>query len=104
MDRIRTIYPRIIVLSSGAAVDEPCIRAGAPTATVNNTPEFMVPAGHFFATGDNRANSMNSRAARHGFVPVQNRVGRATEIFWSKGAGREELWVGTPRDSQLWSD
>lgn len=101
MDRIRTIYPRIIVLSSGAAVDEPCIRAGDPTAT--DTPEFMVPVGRFFAAGDNR-NSMDSRTAGHRFVPVQNRVGRATEIFWSKGAGREGLWVGTPRDSQLWSD
>ncbi|MEW6451767.1 MAG: signal peptidase I [Pseudomonadota bacterium] len=101
-DRVQFREGRAFI--NGAAVNEPYVRAGDPRAVVNNTPEFVVPAGHFFAAGDNRANSLDSRTAQHGFVPVQSLVGRATEIFWSKGAGREGLWVGTPRDSQFWSD
>ena len=51
-----------------------------------------MPAEHVFVAGDNRANSTDSRVTTHGFVPVGNIVGRASEIFWSNGAGREGIW------------
>jgi len=39
-----------------------------------------VPEGHFFALGDNSANSMDSRY--WGFIPYRNLVGRAFVIHW----------------------
>lgn len=50
----------------------------------DNTPVFVVPEGHFFAMGDNRDNSQDSRVMREvGFVPMQNLVGKAQFIFFS---------------------
>ena len=53
-------------------------------APLDNTPEFRVPAGHVFAMGDNRDNSLDSRAMNAvGFIPMENLVGRAEFIFLS---------------------
>jgi signal peptidase I len=52
---------------------------------LDDTPEFVVPPGHFFMMGDNRDNSEDSRApgAGVGMVPFENLVGRADLIFFS---------------------
>jgi signal peptidase I len=49
----------------------------------DNTPEFLVPEGHYFMMGDNRDNSEDSRYSRVGFIPFENLVGRAELIFFS---------------------
>ena len=50
----------------------------------DNTGEFVVPPGHFFAMGDNRDNSQDSRAVSSvGYVPMENLVGRAEFMFFS---------------------
>ncbi len=51
---------------------------------VDNTPEYTVPAHHYFMMGDNRDNSRDSRYMDEvGFVPEENLVGRAEVIFFS---------------------
>lgn len=54
----------------------------------NDTPDYVVPPGHFFAMGDNRDDSADSRFMGDepedlGFVPMENLVGRAQMIFFS---------------------
>jgi signal peptidase I len=93
-DRIRFQDGRAVV--NGVTAAEPFARLGPADAFLNTTAEVTVPADHFFAAGDNRANSSDSRVRQHGFVPMKNLIGRATEIFHSDDGAREGLWVGTP--------
>jgi len=62
------------------------------SAPLDNTPVFMVPPAHFFAMGDNRDNSLDSRVPNAvGFVPAENLVGRADFLFFSTD-GSAALW------------
>lgn len=49
---------------------------------LDNTREFQVPEDHYFMMGDNRDNSIDSRADV-GYVPAENLVGRAEFLFFS---------------------
>ncbi len=57
----------------------------------DNTKVFKVPEGHFFFMGDNRDNSLDSRADV-GFVPFENLIGRADMILFSSDGPIWELW------------
>jgi signal peptidase I len=52
--------------------------------------ELVVPEGSYFAMGDNRDNSLDSRY--WGFVPRENIIGKPLVIFWSYDAPTED-WV-----------
>lgn len=60
----------------------------------DNTRVFVVPAGHYFAMGDNRDNSADSRRSITegvGFVPAENLIGRAEILFFSTD-GSADWW------------
>lgn len=62
----------------------------------DNTPEFTVPEGHYFAMGDNRDQSLDSRVEQElGPVPAKNLIGPASFIFFStEGIGDKCVYTG----------
>ncbi|HEY0785149.1 MAG TPA: signal peptidase I [Acidobacteriaceae bacterium] len=50
--------------------------------------DLVVPEGKYFAMGDNRPNSLDSRF--WGFVPRENIIGRPLFVYWSFITGEEQ--------------
>ena len=65
----------------------------APMLQPGREGEWQVPAGQYFAMGDNRDNSEDSRY--WGFVPEQNLVGRAFVIWMNWDSGIDFKRLGT---------
>ncbi len=60
----------------------------------DNTPVYQIPAGYYFAIGDNRDNSADSRmsiARGVGLIPAENLIGRAEIISFSVN-GDARIW------------
>ncbi len=67
----------------------------SPNGGLDNTQVYTVPEGHYFAMGDNRDNSQDSRVLPAvGYIPAENLIGRAEFIFHSldNDAGIGEIW------------
>lgn len=64
----------------------------------DNMGPYTVPAGHYFALGDNRDNSLDSRWPKDvgmGFIPEENVIGRAEFIAWSLSGLADALQPAT---------
>ena len=57
---------------------------------LDNTPVYTVPEGHYFAMGDNRDHSSDSRVI--GFIPAKNLEGRAEFLFFSIEGSAWQIW------------
>lgn len=65
-------------------VEHRIIEVNGDQGRLDDTPVFTVPAGHYFAMGDNRDSSQDSRVlSQVGYIPKENLIGRADVIFWS---------------------
>ncbi|MCK5446474.1 MAG: signal peptidase I [Rhodospirillaceae bacterium] len=59
----------------------------------DNTDVYTVPANHFFAMGDNRDNSRDSRFLSDvGYIPFENLVGRAEMLVFSYQGSLLQFW------------
>ena len=80
-----------------------------PNGDLDNTSQFVVPAGHYFMMGDNRDNSSDSRdpSGGVGYVPFENLIGKAQIVFFSCNAHcvwyEPWTWPGGVRWSRLFS-
>jgi signal peptidase I len=74
--------------------EHPIIKVG-DNGPLDNTPVYDVPPGHYFAMGDNRDNSQDSRVlSAVGYVPAENLVGKAQFLFFSTDGWARwwEIW------------
>ena len=80
-------------LPSGVEYNTFDLQEGGET---DDTKVFTVPPEHYFAMGDNRDNSIDSRVMHGGvgFIPAENLVGRDEFLFFSTdySAALWELW------------
>ena len=87
--------------------------AVAPTYTYDVTPQWaatmpsyihngdlVVPPGHYFAMGDNRPISLDSRY--WGFVPRQNILGRPLFVYWSFKTSADQMYKTSAADRAAW--
>jgi signal peptidase I len=88
--RVLTVPRYRETLPNGVSYDTLDLNENSDT---DNTKVFTVPPGHFFAMGDNRDNSSDSRVATSGvgFIPAENLVGRVEFLFFSHD-GSAALW------------
>lgn len=82
IDNYRDNFPR----PPNIRLDEPALEM-LEKNVVNG--EVVVPEGRYFAMGDNRDHSLDSRF--WGFVPRQNIIGKPLVIYWSYEAPTEHL-------------
>jgi signal peptidase I len=110
-DRIRVVSKQLFL--NGHPVEEPYVYhkslyidayrdyfpsvtgAGLPDAALDMLDnhvvdgEVVVPRGYYFAMGDNRDNSLDSRY--WGFVPRGNIIGKPHIVYWSYDASTSDL-------------
>ncbi len=69
------------------------LESAGDMGSLDNTPEYTVPEGHYFGMGDNRDNSQDSRVMYSvGFIPRKNLIGRAEFMFFSVDGTVWEFW------------
>ena len=68
------------------------LNADSNRGGMDNTGDYVVPAGHYFFMGDNRDNSGDSRSFKVGFVPFEDLIGRAEIVFLSSNGNPLAFW------------
>lgn len=80
--RQQTVRRYVETLPTGRSYE--VIEVDGDIGMLDNTPEYLVPEGHYFAMGDNRDRSQDSRVlGQVGYIPAENLIGRAEILFFS---------------------
>jgi signal peptidase I len=89
----RTITQYIETLPNG--VSHVILKTDADNGPLDNTEEVVVQPGYYFAMGDNRDDSMDSRTTEVGQIPAENLIGRAEIIAfsWDARLPAWEIWT-----------
>jgi signal peptidase I len=83
---MHTSYKRYIeVLPNGRRY---AVLQATDIGSFKNTAAYRVPADAVFVLGDNRDNSVDSRMALIGYIPVRNLIGKASTVYWSSDHAR----------------
>ena len=101
-DTLKIINQVVYIIPAGqegaSPLSEPyCVHkmAGQVEDKLKNFGPVTVPQGSYFAMGDNRDDSLDSR--EWGFVPRENIFGRALFIYWSFDGAAPEDAIALPR-------
>jgi signal peptidase I len=75
-------------------VVHPILKSDGDNGPLDNAPDVVIEPGHYFAMGNNRDDSADSRTTEVGQVPAENLVGRAVILFFSTDGSAEwwEVW------------
>jgi signal peptidase I len=92
---VRTVDRYLETLPNGKSY---VINDFGPDGDMDDVTGFIVPEGHYFFMGDNRDNSLDSRAPEEigvGYVPAENLEGKAQIVpfSWDKGASIFKPWT-----------
>jgi signal peptidase I len=77
-----------VVYVNGKPLEENYTQYIDPQSVSGHYGPYLVPRDHFFAMGDNRDNSQDSRF--WGFVPRENLLGKPLTVYWSYETPRDE--------------
>lgn len=58
-------------------------------SSIDNSQLYTVPEQHYFALGDNRDNSRDSRS--YGYIPAKNIIGKVYSVLWNNEVNRLQL-------------
>jgi signal peptidase I len=101
----RTVDRYLETLPSGKSY---VINDFGPDGDMDNVGGYIVPEGHYFFMGDNRDNSLDSRAPEEigvGYVPAANLEGKVQMVLlsWNQGASifMPWTWVTKARPSRF---
>ena len=81
------------VYIDGRGLIEPYKSVKAGLSPFANYGPRRIPDDNVFMMGDNRNNSLDSRAPQHGPLPMKRVVGRAFVLYWSTDPSRSPGWV-----------
>ena len=93
-ERVEMIGRKVYV--NGVALEETYTQYIDAGSVYERYGPFVVPENQYFAMGDNRDNSQDSRF--WGYVPRENIIGKGLAIYWSYETPRDEYLQTTASD------